>query len=332
MKDVRISGYHALKISPLFARNAKVLIGTGRAKITGRTNMKTKHKIILGNALEVLKTLPKNSIDLIFADPPYNMSKKNGMSWKYSKHVTMQEVWDMFSKDDFFKFNKEWIAECFRVLKHGGSFWISGSFHNIYQIGFIIQELHPEAKVNNSIVWFKPNAQPNISCRMFTESTEHLIWATKNGDGRKWKFNYDWTKDNIEDSLNPKGKQKRNVWSIPLTPKSEKWAGAHPTQKPVELLRRIILSCTDGGDTVLDPFVGSGTTSVVAKEYGRNSIGIEISKKYVEIIEKRLQKGQKTLTEEAEIVFEELKAKHPDLASQGVKMVTPQRSIHTPSI
>jgi len=265
--------------------------------------MKTKHRIINGDALKVLKTLPDNSVDLVFADPPYNMSKKSGLAWKYSKHVTMQESWDMFSKDDYFKFNKEWLAECFRVLKHGGSLWVSGSFHNI----FIIQEFFQDIKINNSIVWFKPNAQPNITCRFFTESTEHLIWASKNGNGKKWKFNYDWSKQ-IEDPINPKGKQTRNVWSISLTPKKEKWAGVHPTQKPFELLKRIILSCTDEGDVILDPFVGSGTTSAVAKYYGRNSIGIELDKKYMDVIKKRLQKEQKTLTgEEPEITFEEFK-------------------------
>ena len=258
--------------------------------------METKHKIIIGDAIEELKKLPNESIDLIFADPPYNMSKKNGLGWKYSKHITMQEEWDMFSKDDYFQFNQTWIKEALRVLKHGGSLWISGSFHNIYQVGFILQHYN-NVKINNSIVWFKPNAQPNITCRFFTESTEHLIWASKNGEGKKWKFNYDWTKDGIEDPLNPKGKQTRNVWSIPLTPKSEKWAGEHPTQKPEELLRRIILSCTNEGDTVLDPFLGSGTTSAVAKVLDRNSIGIELNKKYLPIIKKRLNYPQKRLSD-----------------------------------
>ena len=267
--------------------------------------MKTMHRIIAGDALKILKSIAPNSVDLIFADPPYNMSKKAGLGWKYSKHITMQEAWDQFSKDDFFKFNYGWIQDCLRTLKHGGSLWVSGSFHNIYQIGFILQQI-PNIKINNSIVWFKPNAQPNITCRFFTESTEHLIWATKNGDGKKWKFNYQLTKDHIYDLINPQGKQTRNVWSIPLTPKKEKWAGDHPTQKPFELLRRIILSCTDEGDMVLDPFVGSGTTSAVAKYYGRNSIGIEINKKYLDVIKKRLDAKQKTLSNyETEIVFEE---------------------------
>lgn len=264
--------------------------------------MKTKHKIIIGDALNELLTLDDESIDLVFADPPYNMSKKKGLGWKYSKHITMQEEWDIFSKDEFFDFNKKWIGEARRILKPGGSLWICGSFHNIYQIGFILQHLE-EIKINNSIIWFKPNAQPNITCRMFTESTEHLIWATKNGKKKRWKFNYEWTKNNIHDKINPKGKQTRNLWFIPLTSKKEKWAGEHKTQKPIELLRRVILSCTDEGDTVLDPFVGSGTTSVVAKMYNRNSIGIEKDKKNLPIIKKRMRPKQKKIDEEAEIEY-----------------------------
>ena len=258
--------------------------------------MKTTHKIIIGNALEELQKIPDESVDLVFADPPYNMSKKRGLGWKYSKHITMQEEWDMFSKDEYFQFNQQWIKECLRVLKHGGSLWICGSFHNIYQVGFILQHIE-DVKINNSIVWFKPNAQPNITCRMFTESTEHLIWASKNGNGKKWKFNYELIK-----KLN-EGKQMRNVWSIPLTPKSEKWAGQHPTQKPIELLRRVILACTNEGDTVLDPFLGSGTTSVVAKILGRNSIGIEKEKKYLNVIKKRVNPEQKKLNDRAKIRY-----------------------------
>lgn len=262
--------------------------------------MKTTHKIMIGDALEKLKEIPDESVDLVFADPPYNMSKKKGLGWKYSKHVTMQEEWDVFTKDDFFQFNVKWIKECMRVLKHGGSLWVCGSFHNIYQLGHIIQSA-TDLKVNNHIVWFKPNAQPNITCRFFTESAEHLIWASKNGNGMKWTFNYEDTKNQIYDDINPKGKQTRNVWSIPLTPKKEKWAGEHPTQKPEELLRRIILACTKQGETVLDPFVGSGTTSAVALAMGRNSVGIEKEEKYLKVIEKRLRPAQKKIGEEIEI-------------------------------
>ena len=187
----------------------------------GQWQMITSHKIIIGDALEKLKEIPDKIVDLVFADPPYNMSKKKGLGWKYSKHVTMQEGWDVFTKDDFFQFNVKWIKESMRVLKHGGSLWVCGSFHNIYQLGHIIQSF-TDLKLNNHIVWFKPNAQPNITCRFFTESAEHLIWASKNGNGMKWTFNYEDTKNNIYDNINPKGKQTRNVWSIPLTPKKKK--------------------------------------------------------------------------------------------------------------
>lgn len=263
--------------------------------------MATNHKIIIGDALEELKKIPDKSVDLVFADPPYGLAKKKGLGWKYSNHVTLEEQWDIFAKDEFFRFNVQWLTECFRILKHGGSLWVCGSFHNIYQLGYIIQHMS-DLKINNSIVWFKPNAQPNITCRMFTESTEHLIWASKNGNGQRWTFNYEDTKNLIFDDINPRGKQTRNVWSIPLTPKREKWAGEHPTQKPEELLRRVILSSTKPGDLVLDPFVGSGTTSAVAKKLGRNSIGIEKEKKYLKIIEKRLQPPQKTL-EDSKVSF-----------------------------
>jgi site-specific DNA-methyltransferase (adenine-specific) len=262
---------------------------------------KTYAKIYIGDCLEILPKIPSESIDLVFADPPYGLAKKKGLGWKYSKHVTLEEAWDIFSKDEFFEFNIKWITECMRLLKQGGSFWVCGSFHNIYQLGFILQ--HLDFKINNSIVWFKPNAQPNITCRMFTESTEHLIWAVKNHSKTRWKFNYQATKDLIVDPLNPKGKQTRNVWNIPLTPKKEKWAGEHPTQKPVELLRRILLACSNKGDLVLDPFVGSGTTSVVAKMMERNSIGIDKERKYLKVIKKRMEPPQKKLGEETEIKY-----------------------------
>ena len=244
--------------------------------------VKTDHKIIIGDALEELPKIPSESIDLVFADPPYNMSKKKGLGWKYSKHITMQEQWDMFSKDDYFKFNQKWIKEALRVLKHGGSLWICGSFHNIYQVGFILQHIE-DVKINNSIVWFKPNAQPNITCRMFTESTEHLIWASKNGNGKKWTFNYDTMK-----KMN-NGKQMRNVWEIPLTPKKEKWAGEHPTQKPIDLLKRIVLACTKPGDVIIDPFTGSSTTGLAAVKYDRKFIGIDTESNYLDLSVKRFK-------------------------------------------
>lgn len=245
------------------------------------------HKIFIGDSLEIMKTLEDASVDLIFADPPYGLAKAKGLGWAYSKHITLQEAWDIFTKDEFFEFNLKWITEAVRILKPGGSLWVCGSFHNIYQLGFILQ--HLDLKINNSIVWFKPNAQPNITTRMFTESTEHLIWAVKNHSKKRWIFNYSEMK-----KMN-QGKQMRNMWILPLTPKSEKWAGEHPTQKPIELLKRVILSSSKQGNTILDPFLGSGTTSAVAEFCGRNSIGIEKNKDYLDIIKKRMNASQMKL-------------------------------------
>lgn len=224
---------------------------------------------------------------MVFADPPYNMSKKKGLGWAFSRHVTMQEAWDRFSKDDFFQFNLEWLGEALRILKPNGSMFVCGSFHNIFQLGFILQAEY-DAKILNDIIWFKPNAQPNITARMFTQSTETLIWVAKNSG---WKFNYKEMK-----ALNG-GKQMRNKWEIPVTPKSEKWAGEkHPTQKPIKLLERCLRAATDPGDIVLDPFAGTGTTLVAAKMIGRKAVGFEINEAmYGEVLGKRLAQVQTKL-------------------------------------
>lgn len=234
--------------------------------------------IIYDDCLNVFPDIEDDSVDLIFADPPYNMSKKKGLGWKYSKHITMQEAWDIFTKDEFFEFNIKWLSESKRILKPTGSIFVCGSFHNIFQIGFILQNM--DLKILNDIIWYKPNAQPNITCRMFTQSTETLIWAAKQ---RGWKFYYDRVK-----KMNG-NKQMRNLWELSLTAKKEKWAGHHPTQKPIALLERAILATTNKNDIVLDPFVGSGTTAVVSKMLGRRCIGIEKDKTNKLIIDKRLK-------------------------------------------
>jgi site-specific DNA-methyltransferase (adenine-specific) len=251
--------------------------------------------------LHALKSLPDESIDLVFADPPYNLSKSKGLLWRFSRYITLHESWDRLPKEDFLEFSRAWLAQCVRVLKPGGSLWICGTYHNIYQIGFLLHELHSEMRINNSIVWFKPNAMPNITRRMFVESCEHLIWASKKG--APWKFNYFWTKSGIDDRLNPLGKQTRNVWCIPVTPQSEKWAGRHPTQKPIELLRRILLASTDQADVILDPFAGSGTTAATALRFLRNSISIEQLAVFVAIAKRRLKKERRLFDNKATIIF-----------------------------
>jgi len=238
-----------------------------------------------GNCLDIMKDLSDNSVDLVFADPPYFLSN-GGISCRAGKMVSVNKAsWDKSNGfDNDFQFTLDWLTEVKRVLKDNGSIWISGTMHNIYQVGYALQKL--DYQILNEVSWFKPNAPPNLSCRYFTHSHETLIWARKNKDA-KHKFNYALMKD-WEDEISESGKQMRSVWSIPLTPKYEKINGYHPTQKPIELLRRVILSSTDYGDVVLDPFNGAGTTGIVAKVNGRKYIGIDLEKQYLDTTIKRL--------------------------------------------
>lgn len=242
--------------------------------------------LLKGDCLKVLKTMPDNSVDMIFADPPYFLSN-NGISCKGGKMVSVNKAkWDVssgFEKD--LEFNLNWLTESKRVLKENGTIWISGTMHNIYQIGYSLQKLNYH--ILNEISWFKPNAPPNLSCRYFTHSHETLLWARKNKSS-KHNFNYNLMKE-WDDNISESGKQMRSVWSIPLTSKYEKINGYHPTQKPIELLKRVILSSTNTGDVVLDPFNGSGTTGIVSKIYGRKYIGIDLEKDYLDLTVKRLE-------------------------------------------
>ncbi|MCD6417353.1 site-specific DNA-methyltransferase [bacterium] len=224
-----------------------------------------------------------NSIDHCIADPPYNISNRKGLSWAFSKHITIEEKWDSFTREEYIEFTREWLSEVHRVVKPNGNIFIFGSYHNIYDIGYIVNEM--DLKIVNSIVWFKPNAQPNITCRMFTESTEYIIWVCNENKNKakNWTFNYE-----ISKMLNG-NKQMRNVWTIPYPSKKERSYGKHPSQKPIELISRIILIATNKNDIILDCFSGSGTTGVVAQSYGRKWIMIEKNPEYNEIARERLK-------------------------------------------
>ncbi|MCF0233300.1 MAG: site-specific DNA-methyltransferase [Enterococcus sp.] len=236
----------------------------------------------LGDLFDILPQIPKNSVDLIFADPPYFLSN-GGISCSAGKMVSVDKGdWDKgFSLADKHEFNKSWISLCKETLKDTGSIWISGTFHNIYSIGMALEE--NGFKILNNITWRKTNPPPNLSCRYFTHSTETLLWAKKNMNKAKHKFNYSLMKE-----LN-NNKQMKDVWEGSLTKPSEKKFGKHPTQKPEYLLERILLACTDEGDLVLDPFLGSGTPAAVASKLKRNFIGIEKEPEYFKIIAKRLE-------------------------------------------
>lgn len=241
-----------------------------------------------GDCLEELKHFPDNYFDMIFADPPYFLSS-GSFSCQSGKMVSVKKGdWDLSKgfQDDF-NFHLKWIKECRRVLKPHGTIWVSGTYHSIYQCGFILQ--NAKYHILNDVAWFKPNAAPNLSCRFFTASHETLIWARKEKKA-KHTFNYQEMKNGnwSEDKLKKPFLQMRSVWSVNTPKKEEKKFGKHPTQKPLDLLKRIILASTKEGDIVLDPFTGSSTTGVAANLYNRKFVGIDLDKNYLDLSIQRL--------------------------------------------
>ncbi len=240
-----------------------------------------------GDALRLLDELPEESFDMIFADPPYMLSN-DGFSVQSGKMVSVNKgKWDRskgFEED--FKFHKLWIEKCKRVLKPNGTIWISGTYHSIYQCGYALQL--DGYHILNDITWFKPNASPNLSGRYFTASHETLLWARKDKKAKHY-FDYKLSREGEwpEDPMKKPGLQMRSVWSLTPPKKDEKKFGKHPTQKPTDLLRRIILTSTKKGDLILDPFNGGGTTGIVAAKEGRKYIGFDLEKEYLDLTIKR---------------------------------------------
>lgn len=234
-----------------------------------------------GDSFQLLKKIEKKSINMIFADPPYFLSG-TGITCHSGKMVSVKKAdWDeKIDIEEKIKFNRSWIKLCKGILVDSGTLWISGTFHNIYTIGVAL-ELEGFTIINN-IIWKKTNPPPNISCRAFTHSTETIIWAKKNKS--KHFFNYKEMKE-----ING-GKQMKDVWEFSLTKPSEKKEGKHPTQKPIDLLKRIIIASTNEGDLVLDPFNGSGTTGIACTILHRNYMGIDNQVQYLDISKKRYLK------------------------------------------
>jgi len=250
---------------------------------------KPKFSLYHANCLGILAELPEDSIDMIFADPPYLLSN-DGFTVHSGKRVSVNKgEWDKSNglKEDF-EFHLEWIQAVRRVLKPHGTIWISGTYHSIYQCGFALQAA--KFHILNDIAWFKPNASPNLSCRYFTASHETLIWARKDKKA-KHIFNYDLMKNGHwpEDQLKKPGLQMRSVWAMGTPKAIEKKFGKHPTQKPEDLLKRIVLASTNKDDLILDPFAGSSTTGIEAYLYGRQFIGIDTDKKFLDLSIKRFE-------------------------------------------
>ena len=249
---------------------------------------KVQVKVVPGDCLEHMRKLHEKHgelVDFIFCDPPYFLSN-GGISCHNGRMVKVDKgKWDKSAgADRDHEFNLEWLRLCQKLLKPNGTIMVSGTLHVIYSVGFAMQQLG--FKLLNNITWEKPNPPPNLSCRYFTHSTETIVWAAKNSRARH-TFNYALMKQ-----FNG-GRQMKDVWQITSPKKEEKAEGRHPTQKPLELLDRLIAAATNAGDLVLDPFSGSGTTGVACVRNGRGYIGIELDRNYVALSEKRISLAEK---------------------------------------
>jgi modification methylase len=241
--------------------------------------------ILPGDCLEILAQLPENSVDLVFADPPYNLQLSQEL-WRPNRTRVdaVEDSWDKFASfEEYDQFTRAWLSGCKRVLKETGTLWVIGTYHNIFRVGAILQELG--FWILNDVVWLKTNPMPNFRGVRFTNAHETLIWAQKS-KAAKYTFNHQSMKA-LNNDL-----QMRSDWTLPLCTGKERLhvdgAKAHSTQKPEALLYRVLLSSTNPGDVVLDPFFGTGTTGAVAKKLGRHFIGIERDEGYIKIAQERI--------------------------------------------
>jgi modification methylase len=249
------------------------------------------NRILAGDCIEVMNALPENSVDLIFADPPYNLQLKGDLHRPDNSKVdAVDDDWDQFdSFRAYDEFTTDWLKAARRILKPNGAIWVIGSYHNIFRVGAALQ--NQGYWILNDVVWRKSNPMPNFRGKRFTNAHETMIWASKS-EGAKYTFNYEALK-----ALN-EGVQMRSDWVLPICTgherlKDENGDKAHPTQKPESLLHRVLVGSTNPGDIILDPFFGTGTTGAVAKMLGRNFIGIEREEAYRKVAEKRISKVRK---------------------------------------
>ena len=254
------------------------------------------NKIIKGDCVKILDSFPENCIDLIFADPPYNLQLQQEL-WRpnMTKVDAVDDEWDKFRNfNEYDTFTIQWLAACRRVLKDTGTIWVIGSYHNIYRVGAILQNLG--FWILNDIVWVKTNPMPNFRGVRFTNAHETLIWAQKKR-GAHYTFNHH-TMKNLNDD-----KQMRSDWETPICSSKERvktnGEKIHPTQKPEALLYRIIQSSSNPGDIILDPFFGTGTSGVIAKKLERHWIGIELDRKYIKAAQKRIDETNPSLSDDS---------------------------------
>lgn len=243
--------------------------------------------VLVGDCIEHLNRLPEGSADLVFADPPYNLQLAGALTRPDQSLVdAVDDHWDQFASfASYDAFTREWLSACRRVMKPNATIFVIGSYHNIFRVGAILQDLG--FWILNDIVWRKANPMPNFRGRRFTNAHETLIWAARDQNAKKYTFHYEALKAGNEDC------QARSDWYLPLCTGGERLkdaAGgkAHPTQKPEALLQRVLLSTTNPGDLVVDPFFGTGTTGAVARRFGRHFVGIERESTYAEVARARI--------------------------------------------
>ncbi len=282
------------------------------------------NQILSGDCIEVMRGIPDASVDAIFADSPYNLQLGAKTLYRPEDQTAaraVRDAWDAFdSVEAYDEFTRAWMAECKRILKPDGAMWVIGSYHNIFRVGSILQDLG--FWILNDIVWVKTNPMPNFRGTRFTNAHETLIWATPHKTG-KYTFNYETMK-----KLNG-GKQMRSDWGINICLGEERVKGAdgkslHNTQKPLDLLRRVILASTKPGDVILDPFVGSGTTAAAAKELGRQFIGIDREESYVAAARERVANTQPIDLSDIEVTApkrEEVRVAFRELIDAGLLYV-----------
>ncbi len=269
---------------------------TGRLAPAPRTGRKASlfvpsspplDEILIGDCIAALERLPAESVDVVFADPPYNLQLENALTRPDQSLVdAVDDAWDKFASfSDYDAFTRAWLRAARRVMKKNATLWVIGSYHNIFRVGAALQDL--DFWILNDIVWRKANPMPNFRGRRFTNAHETLVWASKSPDAKAYTFHYEALKAGNEDL------QMRSDWFIPLCTGEERLKGedgrkVHPTQKPEALLARVLLASTNPGDVVLDPFFGTGTTGAVAKKLGRRFIGIERDPGYARAARERI--------------------------------------------
>ncbi|HLY04489.1 MAG TPA: site-specific DNA-methyltransferase [Rhizomicrobium sp.] len=258
-------------------------------------------RVLEGDCVELMQRLPEGSCDLVFADPPYNLQLEGELRRPDNSRVdAVDDSWDRFANfEDYDRFTRAWLKAARRVLKDTGAIWVIGSYHNIFRVGAILQDLG--FWILNDVVWRKSNPMPNFRGRRYTNAHETLIWAAKARGGKNYTFNYEAMKS-LNDDL-----QMRSDWTLPICAGGERLKNAdggkaHSTQKPESLLHRVIVGSTKRGDVILDPFFGSGTTGAVARRLGRHFIGIERDRDYARIARERIAAVQPVDDEALEVV------------------------------